>query len=173
LRKENPGRENSGPEKGKRIMNIKEEKHRELTGGKDYLKDIRAFRRKPKKYLEMKLTDEPANSPVMKALIDKVCIELAMDSPYPTKRLRKHYRQATKERAQVENRIKVREHAKWGAEYREAYLHGDVLFDPYYLGHKEKWKREGDIYYRKLRERILFDLKEINKKKIKAFGRIK
>jgi hypothetical protein len=144
---------------------------RRLSDQNNHLKEIKAFQRKPKKYLEGKLANEPPNSPVIKALIDKISIELALDNPYSTKRPRKSFRQASKERAQVENRIKVREHAKWGTEYRTAYLHGDVLFDPYYLGHKEKWKVEGDIYYRELRERILFDLTDINNKKIRQEAR--
>jgi hypothetical protein len=141
----------------------------ERISEKDYLKEIRSFRRRPKEYLELKLVNEKPDSPIMKALLDKVLIELACDNIYSTKRPRNTYfRQYSKEFAQARNRIKVRQHAKWGAEYYDAYLHGDDLFDPYWLGHKEKWRAEGDGYYRKLRERILFDLKDINDKKKKT-----
>jgi hypothetical protein len=136
-----------------------------LADPNSHLKEVRAYRRKPKKYLEMKLANEQADSPIIKALIDKVSMELAMYNPYSTKRPRKLFREASKERAQVENRIKVRKNAKWGEEYYKAYLHGDDLFDPYWLGHKQKWKVDGDIFYRKLRERVLFDLKELNQSK--------
>jgi hypothetical protein len=108
----------------------------------------------PRDHLEQVLANEKRDSPLIKALMDRIHLE---NTDIPENNLG-YYNQ-------VRDRVRQRRAGKRGKEYAEGLQRSHEIFAPYFEGWQEKQGQHDPTYLERLRGTILADLHDINNHK--------
>jgi hypothetical protein len=108
----------------------------------------------PREHLEAILLKGKRNSPLIKALMDRIHLE---NTDIPEENLG-YYNNTMK-------RVRRRRASKFGKEYAEGLRQSHTVFAPYFEGWQQEQGKHDPTYLKRLRAEILVDLHDINERK--------